>query len=275
MSMDQWLNEEMLNMGIGYAMNALGALIILLVAWIAGGWVRGMVHRALERAHFDVTLTIFFSNLARYAVLILAVISCLELFGVAMTSFAAVIAAAGFAIGLAFQSSLSNFSSGVMLLVFRPFNVGDVVSAAGYVGIIKEVELFTTRMDTFDNRRIIIPNSQIFGSTIENISHHDTRRCDVNVGVEYPASIDRTREVLEGVANSVHGKMPEKDSQVMLMELGDSSVDWQVRVWTKASDLWPTRERLIRNIKVALDEAGIGIPFPQMDVHLDGKLSNE
>lgn len=270
----EYLTDENVALVMDYAIRVVGALVFLFVAWLVASWVRGTVRRGLERANFDLTLTKFFSNLARYTVLILALLSCLGVFGVDVTSFAAVLAAAGFAIGLAFQNSLSNFSSGVMLLTFRPFKVGDVVSVAGHTGIINEIELFTTYLDTFDNRRIIIPNSQVFDSTIENISFHDTRRVDVNVGTDYGADLDQTRQILEGVVEGIEAKLPDKDTQVVLLELGDSAISWQVRVWVKASDLWPTKELLTRNIKVALDNAGIGIPFPQMDVHLDGKLDS-
>jgi small conductance mechanosensitive channel len=274
MSISEYLNPATLSLVTQYGVRVVGAILFLFGAWIFAGWIRSLVRKSLERARFDVTLTKFFSNIARYAVLVLALLSCLGVFGVNVTSFAAVLAAAGFAIGLAFQNSLSNFSAGVMLLTFRPFKVGDVVNVAGHTGIIDEIELFTTYMDTFDNRRIIIPNSQVFDSTIENISYHDTRRVDVSVGTDYGADLDQTREVLEGVANAVEAKLPEKDIQVALLELGDSAISWQVRVWVKASDWWPTKEMLTRNVKVALDEAGIGIPFPQMDVHLDGVLKS-
>ncbi len=272
MPLAEYMTAENVALITQYAVRVLGALALLFVAWIFASWVRGMVRRGLERADFDLTLTKFFANTARYVVLVLALLSCLGLFGVDVTSFAAVLAAAGFAIGLAFQNSLSNFSAGVMLLVFRPFKVGDVVNVAGQTGVVNEIELFTTGMDTFDNRRIIIPNSQVFGSTIENISFHKTRRVDVNVGTDYGADLDQTRTVLEGVAEKIEAKLADQETQVVLLELGDSAISWQVRVWVKAEEFWPVKQLLTRNIKVALDEAGIGIPYPQMDVHLDGKL---
>ncbi|MEZ5365950.1 MAG: mechanosensitive ion channel family protein [Bryobacterales bacterium] len=274
MQLSEYLTAENLSLLTQYGVRVLGALALLFVAWLFAGWTRSMVRGSLERAKFDLTLTKFFANIARYAVLILAILSCLGIFGVNVTSFAAVLAAAGFAIGLAFQNSLSNFSAGVMLLTFRPFKVGDVVNVAGHLGIINEIELFTTQLDTFDNRRIIIPNSQVFSSTIENISFHDTRRVDVSVGTDYGADLDKTREVLEGVANAIEAKLPDKPTQVALLELGDSAISWQVRVWVKSPNWFPTKELLTRNIKVALDQAGIGIPFPQMDVHLDGGLKS-
>ena len=246
-----------------------GVLVALFAAWLVAGWTRRMMLRGFERASFDVTLGRFFSNMARYAILVFAALGCLGVFGIETTSFAAVIAAGGLAVGLAFQGTRSNFAAGVMLLVFRPFKAGDVVRAAGEIGTIAEIELFTTEMTTADNRRLIIPNSQVFGSVIENITHHPTRRVEVEVGTAYDADIDRTREVLEAVVRATPAMIDEPAPQVFLAGLGASSVDWKLRVWCKTEDYWDVFQDLIRRTKLGLDEAGIGIPFPQTDVHLD------
>jgi len=255
-----------------YAISLVGALVVLFVGWMVAGWVGSTVGRGLAKGRMDESPARFLGNLAKYVVLVVVILACLGMFGVETTSFAAVIAAAGFAIGLAFQGMLSNFSAGVMLLTFRPFKVGDVISAAGIVGKVVDIELFTVKLDTPDNRRIIVPNASVFGGTIENITFHETRRVDVSVGTDYSASLAETRKVLEEVANSDPAKLPDKDSQVYLLELGDSSINWALRVWTSAGDYWAARERITQATKDALDRAGIGIPFPQMDVHLDGKL---
>jgi small conductance mechanosensitive channel len=200
-----------------------------------------------------------------------AILGVLQYFGIGITSFAAVLGAAGFAVGLAFQGTLSNFSSGIMLLVFRPFKVGDVVSAAGITAKVYEIDLFNTVFDTPDNRRIIVPNSSIIGGTIENISHHSERRVDVGVGVDYTASLDKTREVLSAAADSLREHLIEGDGrgyQIVLGDLGDSAVTWTVRFWTTSADYWTVKEQLTHAVKVKLDEAGIGIPYPQMDVHV-------
>jgi small conductance mechanosensitive channel len=257
-------------MAVRYGAKVAGALALLFAAWVLAGWAHRIVHRGLQRAKFDLTLTKFFANIVRYAVLIVGLLFCFGVFGVDVTSFAAVLAAAGFAIGLAFQSSLSNFSAGIMLLAFRPFKVGDVVTLAGYTGMINEIELFTTCLDTSDNRRIIIPNSKIFDSTIENISFHETRRVDVSVATEYAADLDLTRRTLETVAQGIDAKLPGKDAQIVLVELGDSAVRWQLRVWVKAEDYGPTKELVTRNVKIALEKADVGVPFPRMDLHLAG-----
>jgi len=248
-------------------LSALLILVILLAAWVVAAWVQRLVTRGLQKAKFDETLTKFFARAAKILILVLAVLGCLNYFNFQTTSFAAILAAAGFAVGLAFQGTLSNFSSGVMLLVFRPYKVGDVVNVAGQLGKVDEIELFTTVIDTFDNRRIVLPNSSIFGNTIENITFHPKRRVDVNVGTEYRANLDRVREVLQKAIEGVPGRLEDEPTQVVLLELGSSSINWQVRVWAPTTDYFPVKEATIRAVKMALDEAGIGIPFPQMDVH--------
>jgi small conductance mechanosensitive channel len=243
--------------------------VALFAAWIVAGWARRGMLASFERTGFDPTLGRFFANLVRYAVLAAAVLGCLGVFGIETTSFAALIAAGGLAIGLAFQGTLSNFAAGAMLLVFRPFRVGDVVVVDGTIGTVQEIELFTTELTAFDNRRVIVPNASIFGSKIENLTHHPTRRVEVAVGTEYAADLDRTRGVLESVLAATEGILEDPPTQVLLAELGDSSINWKVRAWCKTEDYWTVFERLLRNSKYALDEAGIGIPFPQRDVHLD------
>jgi small conductance mechanosensitive channel len=261
--------EAVWSLVVQYGVNVVGALLLVIVAWIAGGILGRWAARAMDRAGVDATLARFLTKLVRWLIILLAVISCLGVFGVETTSFAAVIGAAGLAVGLAFQGTLSNFASGVMLLVFRPFEVGDVVTVAGQLGKVDAIDLFTTTLDTFDNRRFIIPNSSIFGSVIENISHHPIRRVDVNVGVGYGADVDRTREVLTAAIASVPEGLQEPEPAVVLLELGASSVDWSARVWAGAADFGTVKQALIRAVKQQLDEAGIEIPYPQMDVHLD------
>jgi small conductance mechanosensitive channel len=258
---------------VDYGTRIIGVLVLLLIAWIIAGWLSRLVNRTMAKAQVDETLTRFVGHLVRWLVILLAVLACLGVFGVQTTSFAAVIGAAGLAVGLAFQGTLSNFAAGVMLLVFRPFSVGDVVNAAGVLGKVHAIELFTVAIDTFDNRRIILPNSSVFGSTIENVSHHPIRRADVDVGTEYAADIDQTREVLMAAAKSVEGGLEDPAPDVFLAGLGASSVDWSVRVWCNSGDFGAVKQATIRAVKKALDDAGIGIPFPQMDVHLDSPAS--
>ena len=159
-----------------FGVKVLGVVALLILAWIAASWSSRSILKGLRRAHIDETLSKFTAKMAKWMILLFAVLGCLGLFGVSVASFAAVIAASAFAIGLAFQGSLSNFSAGVMLLVFRPFKVGDVILVAGHTGKVDEIALFTTTLDTSDNRRLIVPNSSVFGSTIENVTHHPVRR---------------------------------------------------------------------------------------------------
>jgi small conductance mechanosensitive channel len=253
-----------------YGVPAIVALLLIIVAYFIASFLARIASRPV-RSRVDETLGRFVGKLVYYTVMLGAVLGILQYFGIGISSFAAVIAAAGFAVGLAFQGTLSNFSAGIMLLVFRPFKVGDVINAAGITAKVYEIDLFNTVFDTPDNRRIFVPNSAIMGGTIENISHHTERRVDVNVGTDYSASLDRTREVLTTAAESLKDKMIDGDGrgyQIVLVDLGDSAVNWTVRFWTTAADFWGVKEQLTHAVKINLDAADIGIPFPQMDVHV-------
>ncbi len=246
-----------------------GVVVLLIVTWTVARWLGNRTTRMVE-TRLEVTLARFFGSLVRYGIIIMGVLGCLRIFGFETTSFAAVLAAAGLAVGLALQGTLSNFSAGVMLLAFRPFKVGDVVGVAGIRGKVIELSLFTTTFDTPDNRRIIVPNGAIFGSTIENVTFHEVRRVDIEVGTDYGADLDRTRAALMEAARSVEGQDPEREPQVFLKELGDSAIGWSVRVWGPTADYFVLHEATTRAVKKRLDEVGIGIPYPQMDVHVQG-----
>jgi small conductance mechanosensitive channel len=250
------------------------AIVLIIIAIIVSRWVGRIVASATSKARVEATLSKFFGAVARWLVLVLAALTILQTFGIQTTSFAAVVAAMGFAVGLALSGTLGNIAAGVMLLIFRPFKVGDFVIVNGISGTVDEIELFTTTLDTPDKRRLIIPNNTIFGSTIENISYHPVRRVDVNVGVEYAANVKRTREVLLDAVHKVEGVLEDPAPAAVLSELADSSVNWVVRVWVNAPDFWPVRERVTEAVKVSLDAARIGIPFPQREVwvrHANGE----
>ncbi|MGB0685751.1 MAG: mechanosensitive ion channel family protein [Planctomycetota bacterium] len=253
---DNWLN-------VAVAVLALFATIIL------ASWARRIASAACRKANLEETLARFFGKLARWAVLLVGLLFVLDMFGVETSSFAVIIGAAGLAIGLALQGTLGHFASGVMLLIFRPFKVGDVINAGGVVGKVFEIDLFTTALDTADNRRIIVPNGSIFGGTIENITFHDTRRVEVSVGTDYGADLDKVRDVLEKAVLAVPTRLEDRAHQIFLASLGDSSIDWKIRLWCKTPDFWACMEQTTRLVKMELDAAGIGIPFPQMDIHLD------
>ncbi len=266
------MSESLLNAVTAFiatwGLKVVGVLITLVVAWIVAGWADHTLSKTLKAKKFDPMLSNFFAKLLRYAILVGAVLGVLGVFGIETTSFAAVIGAAGLAVGLAFQGTLSNFASGVMLLIFRPFKVGDVIKVAGHVGAVSAVDLFSTELTTPDNRKIIIPNSSVFGATIENITHHPTRRVDIPVGVAYDADLDATRKLLEHAAATTPGVLADPAPQIFLESLGDSSVNWQVRLWCDTANYWDVHQAAIVNVKKTLDEARVGIPFPQLELHL-------
>jgi small conductance mechanosensitive channel len=252
-----------------WGVRVVGVFVLLFVAWIVSGWARRTVVKVVEKKGIDKSVGLFFGSLLRWGILLAAGIACLGVFGFETTSFAAVLGAAGLAVGLAFQGTLSNFASGVMLLVFRPFKIGDVVKVAGQIGVVKEIDLFTTEMTTFDNRRIIVPNTKIFGDIIENITYYDIRRVDVSVGTAYSAGIEPTRTVLESALRKVPKVVDEPaERQVFLSELQDSSVSWTLRMWAKGEDYWNVHQDALRIVKADLEQAGISIPFPQVEVHM-------
>jgi len=252
-----------------WATNIVGALVAVFVGWLVAGWLSRKVRKTAEKRSFDTTLSRFFSNVVRYLILTAVVLGVLGVFGIETSSFAAVIGAAGLAIGLAFQGTLGNFASGVMLLVFRPFKVGDFIEAGDETGVVEEIELFTTELKTPDGKRVIVPNGQIWSNTITNYNHYPARRVDIAVGVDYSADIDQVRQILLGCVKDIDGVLVEPAPQAFLSSLGGSSVDWQLRVWVKPEDYWAAWDSGTRAVKMALDEAGIGIPFPQLDVHFD------
>ncbi len=256
-----------------YGIPTIKVIVMLIAAFLVAAWAGRVVTKMCTKSKIEMTLARFFGKMAKWGVMILALLSILSIFGVQTTSFAAVIGAAGLAVGLAFQGTLGNFASGIMLLVFRPFVVGDVVTVAGTTGKVFEIDLFNTALDTPDNIRVIVPNGAVFGSTITNISHHDTRRVDVAVGTDYPADLDAARATLLEAAKGIDHVLADPEPAAVLCDLGDSCINWSVRVWAKSEDYWAVKDALTREVKNRLDGANIGIPFPQMDLHVDGKLA--
>ncbi len=250
-----------------YGLKVIGAVITLIVGRIVAGWARRAVRRGLERARIDKAIVTFVGSLAYYLVLIFTVMSALRKFGVETASIMAVLGAAGFAVGFALQGSLSNFASGVMLLVFRPFRIGDVIEAAGVVGKVVEMRMFTTILRTGDNVRLIVPNSKIFGDTIRNITAEPVRRVDMTVGIGYGSPVERALEIITGLLREDPRVLDDPAPQVAVGELADSSVNILVRPWAKTEDYWGVKLDFLRNVKDAFDREGIEIPFPQLVVH--------
>ena len=264
--------DQLLDYGVTYGAKVVGALVGLFAGYIVAGWLGKTVRTVGEKRGLDTTLTRFSANIVRYLILIAVVISVLGVFGIQTSSFAAIIGAAGLAVGLAFEGTLSSFAAGAMLLIFRPFKVGDFVDAGGVTGTVEELELFTTIIKTVDNRKIIVPNSKIFGDTIVNYGAYPKRRVDIDVGCDYSADIDETRAALVEAIGKLENVHEDPAPVVVLTGLGGSSVDWQLRLWVDTANYWGVKEAGLRQVKYTLDEKGIGIPFPQMDVHVDGKL---
>lgn len=255
---------------VGLVVPAITALLLLIIGYLVAKFLSRIAGAPIKK-RVDETLGRFVSKIIFYVIMTCVLLAVLGSFGIPVTGFAAILGAAGFAIGLAFQGTLSNFAAGVLLLVFRPFRAGDVISAAGVTAIVVELDLFTTILRTFDNRRIIVPNGEISSGIIENISFNEERRVDVAVGVDYGASIDATRQALTTAAESVSDRTVEGEGRgfaIVLSDLGDSAVNWSVRVWCKSGDFGDVKQDLTQAVKESLESANIGIPYPTMDVNL-------
>ncbi|TVQ71987.1 MAG: mechanosensitive ion channel family protein [Balneolaceae bacterium] len=254
---------------VPYGLNIVGAIVILIIGWLIASWASKRVRKACEKSErIDKTLTPILSQSVKVLILIATVIAVLNRFGVETTSLVALLGVAGLAVGLALQGTLSNFSAGVMLMLFRPFNVGDAVNISGVMGVVDEIGLFSTQMHTFDNIFMIVPNSNIWGANISNFSTNPTRRIDMVFGISYTDDINKAMKIIREALDADERVLKDPEPMVAVGELGDSSVDIFVRPWSKASDLWPTRFGLIKDIKERFDKEGISIPFPQRDVHL-------
>jgi small conductance mechanosensitive channel len=243
--------------------SVIAAILLLFAAFIIGGWARRKIVKiALEREELDDTLFTFLGNLLRYVVLILAVVVVLNTFGVQTTSLVAAIGAAGLAIGLALQGTLSNVAAGVMIILFRPIKLGDFVTVSGVSGTVKDISLNTTELATLDNVQVIVPNAQVWGSVITNYSVYDTRRAEWTFGVSYGSNLAEAEKVIRDTILSDPRALPEPEPFCQVNNLGDSSVDFLVRVWCASSDKFSFEADMKRQVKEALDRAGIDIPFP-------------
>ncbi len=252
-----------------YGMNMLGGILILLVGRMVANWVEKRVDRWLSSTgKVDETLRPFLRSVAKYFVLIVTVLAVLAQFGIETTSLIAVFGAAGLAIGLALQGTLSNIAAGVMLLIFRPFKVGEFVEVAGIAGTVKSITLFVTELATPDNVQILAPNSQVWGTIVKNFSYHPTRRVDLVMGIDYGDDIDKAMQAIHTVVKADERVLADPAPQIVVGNLGESSVDLIVRVWSQAGDYWPLKFHLTKTLKERFDEEGISIPFPQRTVHM-------
>ena len=252
-----------------YALDAVGALVILLVGWWIAGRTQYLVRRALDRVpRIDDTLKPFLSSSVRYFVIVITFVAVLAEFGVQTTSIIAVLGAAGLAIGLALQGTLQNIAAGIMLLVLRPFRVGEYIDAGGVSGTVDAINLFTTDMTTYDGIYRSVPNAELWNRNILNYSRNPTRRLDIPVGIAYEDDVEQALGLLLSHLSQDTRVLPDPEPQVLVTGLGDSSVDLTLRCWTSRTDFWPLRFELNKKVKLWLDAAGISIPFPQRDVHL-------
>jgi small conductance mechanosensitive channel len=251
-----------------YGLNVVGALLILVVGrWVAR-LLRELLRKLMRQSKVDDTLTGFVCSLTYVGLLAFVIIAALARLGIQTASFIAVIGAAGLAVGLALQGSLANFAAGVLMLVFKPFKVGDFIDAAGVAGIVEKIEIFTTQLRTPDNKTIIVPNARLTGDNITNFSAKDTRRIDLVVGVSYGDDLEKVRRSLETILKEDDRILDDPAPTIGVVELADSSVNLVVRPWVKTAAYWDVYFDTQKKIKQRFDAEGISIPFPQRDVHL-------
>ncbi|CAM3235571.1 mechanosensitive ion channel family protein [Shewanella violacea] len=251
-----------------YGMKLVFAIGIFIIGRYFANLAKKLSTKLMTKRNVDLTIVSFVGNMAWSVVLVFTIVATLGQIGIQTASLVAVIGAAGLAVGLALQGSLSNFASGVLMVMFRPCRVGDYVEAAGIAGTVNEITIFSTKLLTPDNKLIIAPNSAMMDGTIINYSAMDTRRIDLVIGVSYDANILETKKVLTRVLENNQYVLKDPAFTIALSELADSSVNFVVRPWVKGSDYWPAHFEILEQIKIALDEANIAIPYPQMDLYL-------
>ncbi len=253
---------------IPWGINIVMALVIFILGRMVVGLVVSGLGKLLAKSKYDAMLIDFVKAIVSAVLTVFVVIAALDRLGVNTTSFAAILAAAGLAIGLSLQGSLQNFASGVMLLIFRPFKSGDYVEAGGTSGSVKSISIFTTTILTPDNKLILVPNGNIYGGNIVNYSAKDTRRVDMVFGIGYNDDLRKAKKLLEDMVSEDERILSDPAPQVAVSELGDSSVNFVVRPWVKSGDYWGVMFDFTEAVKLRFDDEGISIPFPQMDVHL-------
>jgi small conductance mechanosensitive channel len=255
-------SQKWIDLATEYGIKIIGAILI----WIIGSWIIKKILKAtrkiMTKSNYDESLQKFLINLLSWGLKIMLVITLLGTLGVPTTSFAAIIAAAGLAVGLALQGSLGNFAGGVLIMIFKPFKIGDLIEAQGEVGVVKQIEIFTTKITGLSNREIIVPNGALSNGNIINYTTEGTRRVDLTFGVGYDSDIKKTKDVLMNVLTSHPKVLKDPAPTVNVSELADSSVNFAVRPWANAEDYWAVYFGITEDVKEALDKAGIEIPYP-------------
>ena len=251
-----------------WGLKVVGAIVVFIIGRMVAGWARRTIRKTLQRGDTDPTLIPFVASMTYYLLLAFVVIATLSMVGIQTASIIAVLGAAGLAVGLALQGTLSNFAAGVMLLVFRPFQKGDFIEAGGVKGSVESIGIFTTRLNTPDNVGVWLPNSRVWGETIHNFAANDTRRVDMVVGIDYGDNIQTAMDTVRKVVEADDRVLADPAPVIAVGELGASSVDILVRPWCKREDYWQLKWDLTRAFKREIEAAGCSFPFPQRDVHL-------
>jgi len=263
-NLTNWISEH----GIDWAIQIGLAIAIFIVGKIIARMLSNLVKNAMSKSGTDAILVSFIGNITYGVLLIAVVLAAVDSLGVNVTSLMAILGAAGLAVGLALKDSLGNFAAGVMIIIFRPFKIGDFITAGGVSGVVDEIGLFATLMHTGDNQRMIVPNSGVIGGNITNTSALPTRRIDLVFGIGYDDNIGQARDIMMAIIEADERILKDPAPGIAVGELGDSCVNLNVRPWVNSGDYWPVRADLLENIKVKFDEVGISIPYPQQDVHM-------
>jgi len=251
-----------------YGLRVVAAIVIFVLGrWAALGVAR-IIKRIMVRSKVDQTLVSFVRNLSYIALLAFVVIAALNQLGIQTASFIAVLGAAGLAVGLALQGSLGNFAAGVLMIIFKPFKVGDYIEGAGTAGTVEKIEIFTTQLKTPDNKTVIVPNAKMTGENIINFTTKGTRRVDFVFGISYSDNIDKARSIIKEIIDQDERVIKEQEPMIVVSELADSSVNITLRAWTSASDYWSFYFDTIEKVKKQFDAQGVSIPFPQRDIHI-------
>lgn len=277
LSMDEYEKywDLAIQYGTDYGLKIIGAILIFLLGkWVARR-LTNVTLKVMQKAEVDPTLLRFAENLVYMLLMVVVVLAALNTLGVQTTSFVAILGAAGLAVGLALQGTLGNVGSGVLLIIFRPFQVGDFVNAGGEAGSVEAISLFATTLKTPDNKLIIIPNSAVTGGNITNFSAKETRRVELTFGIGYNDDLKEAKRILQEIIDGDERVLRDPEPFVAVSELAESSVNFVVRVWVKRADYWDVYFDTIEKVKLTFDEQGISIPFPQMDIHLDNPEQKE
>ncbi len=263
-NLQTWISENAIDLAIQIGI----AIAIFVIGKILARMVTNLLRAGMRKAGTDALLVGFIGNIAYGLLLVAVVLAAVDSLGVNVTSLMAIVGAAGLAVGLAMKDSLANFAAGVMIIIFRPFKIGDYINAGGAAGSVDEIGLFATMMHTPDNQRVIVPNSSIIGGNITNVSALPTRRVDMVFGISYDDNIGQARDIIKTVIDADERILKDPEAAIVVGELGDSSVNINVRPWVNSADYWAVRGDLLEIIKVKFDEAGISIPYPQHDVYM-------